>query len=72
MRGKVLTQNLIYNSINTIKKYYINKGFYNVIVDYFTTVDTTTANSENLIFNINKGKKSQFIRLVDVMRKGIK
>ena len=38
MRGKVLTQNLINNSINTIKKYYINKGFYNVIVDYFTTV----------------------------------
>ena len=71
MRGKVLTQNLINNSINTIKKYYINKGFYNVIVDYFTTVDTTTANSENLIFNINKGKKIKIKEIIILGRSKI-
>ena len=57
MRGKILTQNLINNSTNLIKTYYINKGFLNVSVGYLTTVDSATANSENLIFNINKGKK---------------
>jgi len=57
MRGKILTQNLINNSTNLIKTYYINKGFLNVSVGYLTRVDSATANSENLIFNINKGKK---------------
>ena len=57
MRGKILTQNLINNSTNLIKTYYINKGFLNVSVGYLTTVDSATENSENLIFNINKGKK---------------
>jgi outer membrane protein insertion porin family len=71
MKGKVLTQNLINNSVNTIKKYYINKGFYNVIVDYFTTVDTTTANSENLIFNINKGKKIKIKEIIILGRSKI-
>jgi outer membrane protein insertion porin family len=67
MRGKVLTQNLINNSLNTIKKYYINKGFYNVTAGYLTTADTTTANSENLIFNINKGKK---VKIKNILVKG--
>ncbi len=57
MRGKVLTQNLINNSLNTIKTYYINKGFYNINISCLTDVDTTTANSKSLIFNITKGKK---------------
>ena len=67
MRGKVLTQNLINNSINKIKKYYINKGFYNVTVGYLTTKDTTTTNSENLIFNINKGKR---VKIKEIIVKG--
>ena len=57
MRGKILTQNLINNSTNLIKTYYINKGFLNVNIGYITTIDSATANSKNLIFNINKGKK---------------
>jgi outer membrane protein insertion porin family len=57
MRGKILTQNIINNSINLIKTYYINKGFLNVNIGYLTTIDSATVNSENLIFNINKGKK---------------
>jgi len=57
IRGQVLTQNLINNSINTIKTFYIEKGFYNIRVDYFTAIDSTTINSKSLTFNINKGKK---------------
>ena len=67
MRGKVLTQNLINNSINTIKKYYINKGFYNITIDYLTSNDTTTQNSKNLIFKIEKGQK---IKIKDIIIKG--
>ena len=57
MRGKILTQNIINNSVGLIKAYYINKGFLNVAVGYLTTIDTSAINSENLIFNINKGKR---------------
>ena len=57
MRGKILTQNIINNSVSLIKTYYINKGFFNVTVGYLTTIDSSAVNSESLIFNINKGKK---------------
>ncbi len=71
MRGKVLTQNLINNSIHSIQKYYINKGFYNVTVDYLTTIDTTAGNAKNLIFNITKGKKVKIKEIIIAGRKKI-
>lgn len=67
MRGRVLTQNLINNSLNIIKDYYINKGFYNVTVGYATSTDTLVKNSEKLIFNISKGKK---IKIKDIIVTG--
>ena len=67
MRGRVLTQNLINNSLNTINDYYINKGFYNVTVGYVTSTDTLAKNSEKLIFNISKGKK---IKIKDIIVTG--
>jgi outer membrane protein insertion porin family len=67
MRGRVLTQSLINNSLNTIKDYYINKGFYNVTVGYVTSTDTLAKNSEKLIFNISKGKK---IKIKDIIVTG--
>lgn len=67
MRGRVLTQNLINNSLNKIKGYYINKGFYNVKVGYVTSTDTLAKNSEKLIFNISKGKK---IKIKDIIVTG--
>ena len=63
----MLTQNLINNSIQTIKEYYINKGYYNVRVGYSTNIDSTTTNSENLIFNINTGKK---VKIKEIIIKG--
>ena len=69
IRGKVLTENLLNNSINIIKRYYINKGFYNVHVGYITVNDTSTTNAKNLIFNINKGKK---IKIKNITLKGRK
>ena len=57
MRGNVLNQNIINNSIGLIKNYYINKGFLNVTIGYLTTIDSSAVNFENLIFNVNKGEK---------------
>jgi outer membrane protein insertion porin family len=71
MRGKILTQNIIINSINLIKTYYINKGFLNVSVGYLTTIDTTAVNSENLIFNILKAKKVKIKEIKITGRKKI-
>ena len=71
MRGKILTQNIINNSINQIKTYYLNKGFLNVSVGYLTTIDTTAVNSENLIFNITKGKKVKIKEIKITGRKKI-
>ena len=69
MRGKVLTQNLINNSVENIKGYYINKGFFNVEIGYQTSIDTNTRNSQNLIFNINKGEK---VKIKEISIKGRK
>ena len=71
MRGKILTQNIINNSINLITTYYLNKGFLNVSVGYLTTTDTSAVNSENLIFNITKGKKVKIKEIKITGRKKI-
>ena len=64
IRGKILTENLINNSIYTIKKYYVDKGFYNVEVSYNTNTDTLARNSKILIFNIKKGKKIKIKNII--------
>ena len=69
MRGKILTQNLIKNSLNKIEKFYIDKGFYNVKVNHEIIEDSVTANSSILIFDINKNKK---VKIKDIVVKGRK
>ena len=64
MRGKVLTENLINNSIDIIKDYYIDKGFYLAKINYKLTVDTTTQNSDNLTFIIDAGKKIKIDKII--------
>ena len=46
MRGKVLTDNLINNSIYKIKQYFVDKGFNNVKVNYEIADDNTTLNAQ--------------------------
>ena len=69
MRGKILTQNLIKNSLNKIEKFYIDKGFYNVMVNHEIIADSVTVNSSILIFDINKNKK---VKIKDILVKGRK
>ena len=69
IRGKILTQNLIKNSINKINKFYIDKGFFNVKVNHSIYKDTLSSNTSTLIFNINKFKK---VKIKDIIVHGRK
>lgn len=71
MRGKVLNENLINNSIDIIKEYYIEKGFYTAKVNYKLKADTTTQNSDNLTFIIDAGKKIKIDKIIVNGRKRI-
>ena len=48
MRGKVLTDNLINNSIYKIEQYFKDKGFKNINVNYTIEDDNSTLNSINI------------------------
>jgi len=71
IRGKILSENLLNNSINVIKNYYTNKGFYNIQVGYITSNDPKTKNSKDLTFSINKGKKTKIKEIKIYGRKKI-
>ena len=70
-RGDILTKNLINNSVNKIKEYFINKGFYKISVNYLVSPDTLKNNYKNLTFTINKGKKVKIKNIIINGRKKI-
>ena len=69
MRGKVLTQNLIKNSVNKIRKFYTDKGFFNISVKHIVAKDSASANGSILIFDINKYDK---VKIKDIIIYGRK
>ena len=69
MRGKILTKNLIKNSINKIEKFYIDKGFLNISVNHYLSNDSLSANSSILILEIDKSEK---IKIKDIIVYGRK
>jgi outer membrane protein insertion porin family len=71
MRGKVLTQNLIKNSVNKIRKFYTDKGFFNVSVKHIVAKDSASANASILIFDINKYDKVKIKDIIIYGRKEI-
>ncbi len=71
MRGKVLTKNLIKNSVNKIKKFYTDKGFLNISVKHIVAKDSTSANASILIFDINKYDKVKIKDIIIYGRKEI-
>ena len=71
MRGKVLTQNLIKNSLNKIRKFYTDKGYLNVSVKHIVAKDSTSANASILIFDINKYDKVKIKDIIIYGRKEI-
>ena len=57
IRGKVLSRDLIRNSISNINMYYVEKGFLNAEISYVEEKDANAVNSSTLTFLIKKGKK---------------
>lgn len=56
-RGDILTENLIIQSKNAIRNYFIDKGFLNVEVKTSIVQDTARANYSDLYFHIVKNNK---------------
>ena len=65
--GKSLTDNLLVETKNTIRSFYIEKGFRNVSIDFVKTKDTLINNSVSLNIIVEKGKK---VKIEDVLVSG--
>jgi outer membrane protein insertion porin family len=61
--GDVVTENLMVRSKNTIKKHYINKGFFDADVKIIQVPDTSRPNYVILKFDIKKNNK---VRIADI------
>ena len=57
IKGRVVTENMKRSAITAIQTYYADKGYQSVKVKIMETKDPSSANSEMLTFNIQKGKK---------------
>jgi len=57
VKGQVITENRKRNAIEAIQKYFQEKGFRTVDVVIEEIFDKNLANSQSLIFHIEKGKK---------------
>lgn len=56
-RGQSVSEYLVSSSTNAIEKYYKEKGYHNVKVDFEQVQDTIIKNAVQATFVINKGKK---------------
>ena len=59
IKGKVLTENLKVNAIQAIKDYYYEKGYNGVIVNCLEKKDSSSRNTVNILFLIEKGHKQK-------------
>ena len=55
--GKIVTENVVTNTKNTVRNFFVNKGFYRVKTEIKEIVDTTINNSVILAINVRKGSK---------------
>ena len=63
IRGKVVTENLIVNTKNTVTSYFVKKGFLDAEVDIVQENDTNAVNNVILTINIDRGKR---IKIKDI------
>lgn len=61
--GKVLNENLVNNTRNSIQKYYYEKGYLNAKVDLIETVDSIMSNSVMLKIKIDKNSKVKIAKI---------
>lgn len=63
-RGKIVTDNLIVTSKNTIKEFYVDNGYLDVQVDVTQTTDTSSQNGVMLLFKVDKKKKVKIENII--------
>lgn len=56
-QGNIVNDNMKTSSINLIKNYYVDKGYYNCTISVEEKPDEKVSKAVNLYFHINKGKK---------------
>jgi outer membrane protein insertion porin family len=57
VRGTVVNENLVNNTKNTVRAYFIDKGFYNVKVDVDSKPDPSIENSVIITISVDKGPR---------------
>lgn len=62
-RGKVLTDAIIKNTENNVKKHFVDKGFLNVEVDLKQVPDTLLTNHVKLLVHVKKNAKVKIDRI---------
>lgn len=68
-KGKVITDAMVKNIQNLVKKHYLDKGFRNCTVQVQQIADTIRVNNAALVFNISKKAK---VKIKDIQLNGIK
>lgn len=64
VRGDVVTENMLFRASNTIKQYYIEKGFLNPSVEITQSTDTIRPNSLMLEFDIDRGSRTRISEVI--------
>jgi len=62
-QGNIVNENMKQTCINVIKKYYIEKGFYNCTVTVEEKQDDKVAKGITLVFQIDRGRKVKIDRI---------
>jgi len=63
-QGNIVNENMIQTCNNVIKKFYIEKGYYNCSVRTEIKPDERVGNGVNIIFHIDKGRKVKIDRII--------
>ena len=63
-QGNIVNENMLQTCINVIKKYYVEKGFYNCDVISEVKQDDKMNKGVTIVFDINKGKKVKIDRIL--------
>ena len=67
IKGGIITESIKASAAFAIKKYFIEKGFYDVGVDVEEVPDTTRINSVRLVFDVDRGSK---VKIQDITFSG--
>ena len=62
-QGNIVNENMIQTCINVIKKFYVEKGYYDCGVKVDVKPDDKISKGVSLVFNVDKGKKVKIDRI---------